>query len=180
MKGIVFSEFIEMVEDAFSPEIADQIIMETNPESEGAYTSVGTYDHSELVAMVVKLSEITSTPVPDLVQAFGTYLMTRFSKLYPAFFDDVETTFEFLSTIENHVHVEVNKLYADAELPTFDTEQTNDSTLVMVYKSARPFADLAEGLIKGAADYFNENIHISREDLSGGVGNHARFTLTKA
>ena len=179
MKGIVFSEFIEMVEDAFSPEIADQIIMETNPESEGAYTSVGTYDHSELVAMVVKLSEITSTPVPELIKAFGNYLMTRFTKLYPAFFEEIENTFQFLSTIENHVHVEVNKLYPDAELPTFDTKQTDDSTLVMEYKSARPFADLAEGLIRGAADFFNENIEVSREDLSGGIGNHARFTLTK-
>ena len=180
MKGIVFSEFIEMVEDTFSPEIADQIIMETNPESEGAYTSVGTYDHNELVAMVVKLSEISSTPVPDLVQAFGNYLLTRFVKLYPAFFAEMETTFDFLSTIENHVHVEVKKLYSDAELPTFDIEKIDDNTLIMEYKSVRPFADLAEGLIRGAADYFNENIDISREDLSGGIGNHARFTLKKA
>ncbi len=179
MKGIVFSEFIEMVEEVFSPEIADQIITESNLASDGAYTAVGTYDHDELVAMVVRLSELSSTPVPDLVQAFGKHLMSRFTTLYPGFFDNVSGTFEFLDTIENHVHVEVQKLYPDAELPTFDTERTDENTMAMVYQSRRPFADLAEGLIKGAADHFNEQIELEKQDLSEGAGNHARFVLTK-
>ena len=47
MKGVVFTEFIEMVEDKFSADIADQIIEEADLPSGGVYTSVGTYDHAE-------------------------------------------------------------------------------------------------------------------------------------
>ena len=45
MKGIVFREFISMVENEFSIETADEIITASNLKSEGAYTSVGTYPH---------------------------------------------------------------------------------------------------------------------------------------
>ena len=38
MKGVVFTEFLEMVEDIFSPDIADQIVEEADLPSGGVYT----------------------------------------------------------------------------------------------------------------------------------------------
>ncbi|MGB0713962.1 MAG: heme NO-binding domain-containing protein [Gammaproteobacteria bacterium] len=179
MKGIVFSEFVEMVEEVFSPEIADEVIEESDLPSGGSYTAVGTYDHAEILALVTKLSEKTGTPVPDLVAAFGTYLFSRFSVLYPAFFSGVDTSFDFLSRIEEHVHVEVRKLYPDADLPRFETSRPDDRTLVMVYSSTRPFADLAHGLMLGCVQYYQESIRIERRDESDAEMNRVRFTLTR-
>ncbi len=79
MKGIVFREFIDMVEASFGDEMVDTIIEACDLESGGAYTAVGTYDHTELVQMVVALSGETGAPVPALVEAFGTYLLVDFS-----------------------------------------------------------------------------------------------------
>ena len=70
MKGVVFTEFFGMVGDVFSDDMVDDLIDATDPASGGAYTAVGTYDHGEIVAMVVELSARTGTPVPDLLQAF--------------------------------------------------------------------------------------------------------------
>ncbi len=42
MKGTVFTEFLEMVENILSPELADLIIEQSDLHSEGAYTSLGT------------------------------------------------------------------------------------------------------------------------------------------
>ena len=179
MKGVVFTEFIEMVEEKFSPEIADRIISESNLESGGAFTAVGTYDHEEMLEMVTRLSDITAIPINDLVTDFGEYLFERFTRLYPGFFEGVNSAFEFLDTIENHVHVEVRKLYPDAELPNFHVEKPDEQTLIMTYQSNRPFAPLAHGLIQGATRYFGEDIHLEMSDLSGGKGGHARFVLTK-
>lgn len=180
MKGIVFSEFVEMVEDAFSPEIADRIIEGSELPSGGAYTSVGTYDHQEILTLVGKLSELTNTPAPDLVKAFGTHLAGRFSSLYPTFFEGVADTFGFLETIEDHVHKEVRKLYPDAELPTFETSRRGDRSLQMIYRSRRPFADLAEGLILGCAGHFGDKILIRREDASAGGFHVTTFQLDLA
>ena len=55
MKGIVFREFIAMVESHYSIEIADGIISASNLSSAGAYTSVGTYPHQEMVELVSHL-----------------------------------------------------------------------------------------------------------------------------
>jgi len=41
MKGIVFTEFLEMVENKFSPELADRIIEGAEVPSGGVYTAVG-------------------------------------------------------------------------------------------------------------------------------------------
>lgn len=174
MKGIVFTEFNEMVEARFSPEIADRIILEAAPASGAAYTAVGTYDHQELIDMVAALSKATGTPADALVKAFGRHLAQRFTTLYPAFFEGVDGLFAFLETIESHVHVEVRKLYPDAELPSFATHRAGPDALEMTYASRRPFADLAEGLIHGCADHFGERVAISRDhDVDGRV----RFKL---
>lgn len=179
MKGVIFTEFLEMVEDKFSPEVADRIIDASNLASEGAYTSVGTYDHGELIRMVEHLSKESDLDIGLLVKTFGNYLFTRFVILYPSFFANTHSCFEFLELIENHIHVEVKKLYPEAELPTFDTTRINENTLEMIYSSERPFAPVAEGLIEGCIAHYEEHIDLQMQDLSGGASNHAKFTLTK-
>lgn len=177
MKGIVFSEFIELVEDKFGLEIADAIIEESHLPSQGAYTQVGTYDHAELITLVSKLSEHTGISADDLVITFGEHLLERFVALYPQFFEGIDNCFDFLDTIENKVHVEVKKLYPEAELPSFDSMQS-DFGMQLIYRSNRPFSALAYGLIRGSATYFNEQLEIEMDDRSSDDKSFVVFTLT--
>lgn len=177
MKGIVFTEFIELVEEMFSPEIADAIIGESDLASGGSYTSVLSYDHNEMIKLVALLSQKTEIPVKELLKTYGRRLCTRFAVLYPDFFTGVSNTLDFLETVENHIHVEVKKLYVDAEVPSFQTERANGGKMQMLYRSLRPFADLAEGLIIGTADHFGEKIDLKREDWRDGDFHCARFSL---
>ena len=57
MKGIVFTEFLEMVEQKFSPELVDLIVEEAELPSGGVYTTVGTYNHGEMIRLVTCLSK---------------------------------------------------------------------------------------------------------------------------
>ncbi|MEM7800343.1 MAG: heme NO-binding domain-containing protein [Chloroflexota bacterium] len=177
MKGIVFTEFLEMVEDVFGWETADTIIEECDLESGGVYTAVGTYPHSEMVQMVVKLSEISGISIPDLLKTYGKHLFGRFSQNYSDFFKGVDSAFDFLLGIENYIHVEVRKLYPEAELPSFEYQRPSDSELIMLYRSERPFADFAEGLIMGCIEHFNEEITIKRKDIGENPGHEAQFHL---
>ena len=179
MKGIVFTEFLEMVEDLFSPEIADRIIETSDLQSGGVYTAVGTYDHNELVQLVTQLSTATGIAVPHLLHTFGKHLFGRFVVSYPQFFGGVGSAFAFLEHVEGYMHVEVRKLYPNADLPRFEYDTSEPRRLMMIYRSTRPFADLAEGLISGCIEHFGEQIDIQREDLSDGQGTCARFSLTK-
>src|SRR6266540_2882152 len=120
MKGMIFTEFLEMVEDHFSPEVADRIIEACHLPSGGAYTAVGTYDHHEMVQLVTELSRESGIAVPALLHLFGKHLFGRFVANYPQFFEGIDSAFDFLEKIHSYIHVEVRKLYPDAELPSFE------------------------------------------------------------
>ena len=63
MKGIVFTELIEMIENEFSFKIADDIIQRSNLKSKGVYSSIGTYDHQEIFILVKELSDATGIAI---------------------------------------------------------------------------------------------------------------------
>ena len=152
---MVFTEFMDMVEDVFSADILEDMIEKSELPNDGAYTAVGTYNHEEIVRMTLNLSQAVDIPVATLLEVFGKHLFGRFSERYPAFFEDVTDPFEFLKNIDNYIHVEVRKLYPDAELPRFYHEQKSDNELTMYYLSSRHFEDLAVGLITGCLAHFN-------------------------
>jgi hypothetical protein len=179
MKGVVFTEFLEMVEDRFSPETADRIIETAELPSGGIYTTVGTYDHREMIQLVSRLSEETGMPATELVRSFGVHLFGRFHTMFPKYFENVTSAFDFLQRVDHYIHVEVAKLYPDAELPSFECDASDPGRLHLTYRSSRPFAALAEGLIRGCIAHYGEAVDIGIEDLSDGTGRAARFVLTK-
>jgi hypothetical protein len=179
MLGVVFTEFMEMVEDRFSMDMVDDILEDAAPASGGAYTAVGKYDPTEMLALVGALSARTGVSVGDLAQAFGNHLFGQLAKGHPALLDGMTTALDLLDNIESHIHTEVRKLYPNAELPRFETERPAPDRLIMVYHSSRPLAALAVGLIEGCAAHFGETLDIAKEDLSEGAGTAARFTIQR-
>ncbi|TVY12043.1 heme NO-binding domain-containing protein [Paenibacillus cremeus] len=178
MKGIVFATFIEMVETKFSLAIADRIIQDADLPSGGSYTAVGTYNHREIIRLVAELHERTGIPVEDLIKTFGEYMFGQLVEMYPQFVERNKTAFDFLRQVDSYIHVEVRKLYPDAELPGFEYEAPEPRVLKMTYRSSRPFAILAEGLILGCIRHYGENISVERHDLTDGSGTAATFILT--
>ncbi len=178
MKGLVFTEFMEMVEATWSLDMVDAIIARSQVESGGAYTSVGTYPHQEIIALVGALAEETRIPATELVRSFGNHLFHRFVLAYPRFFDGITDSFQFLGGIENVIHAEVRKLYPDAELPTFEVEAA-PGRLTLTYFSDHPFADLAHGLIEGCVQHFGERVGVQREAAPDLPGAQACFVLTR-
>ena len=180
MKGIVFREFISMVETQFSLETADRIIVAANLASDGAYTSVGTYPPQEMMDLVTQLSAETRISVPDLLHHFGKHLFKRFSVIHPEYVKTHESAFDLLRRLDGHIHVEVRKIYIDAELPAFDYEDLGDGEMVFTYRSQRKLADFAHGLIQGCIDHFGDPMQIIRTNLPDDhSGAHTRFLLKR-
>lgn len=178
MKGIVFTEFIEMVENQFGIELTDRVITSSDLASGGAYTTVGSYDHREMLSMVTNLSKETHIPVADLSRVFGSYLFERFTSIYPQFFADIDNALDMLARIDDYIHMEVRKLYSDAELPRVLCERLPSGDMRLTYRSARPFADVADGLIRGCIKHFNEPINVTRAENTPD-STHAVFLLTR-
>ena len=180
MKGMVFTEFLELVERTRSPELADALIDESSLPSGGVYTSVGNYDHREMVTLVVALSRHTGQSVTEVLHWFGLNLFQSLASGFPEFFRDKIHPFEVLVGIESVIHTEVRKLYPDAELPSFVIRQPNDRTLELDYHSPRCMDDLAHGLIDGCIARFDLPVALSRRPLGTTQADGTRFTLVRA
>lgn len=165
MKGFVFTAFLDMVAKTFSDEMVERIIDASDLPNQGAYTEVGTYDHQEMVRLVTHLSEATGIPILDLEVIYGKYLFTILATRYSNLILKTDSLFEFLVQVDKHVHVEVLKLYPEAELPSFGCEILSPDCMTLKYQSNHPFGKLAEGLILGAAEFFNVKVNIQSEDL---------------
>ena len=53
MKGMIFTSFLYLVEERYGLEMVEEVIEEAAPASGGIYTTMGVYDHMELIDMIV-------------------------------------------------------------------------------------------------------------------------------
>ncbi len=178
MKGIVFREFGELVTARFGEATWDALLTESKVPSGGAYTAVGTFPHEEAVALLMALSAKTGLPPDALLKVFGEHLFGVLSRRYPFAVAGHADLFPFLESLDGVVHVEVRKLYPDAELPSFVTRWEGDA-FVLEYRSQRPFAALAEGLLRGAIVHWGGGYTLVRRGLGGDGSREAIFELRR-
>lgn len=160
MLGVVFTEFMEMVEARFSPDVLDRIIERAAPESGGAYTAVGYYPHEEIVALVLALSEESGLPADALVRAFGQHLFGRFTQGYAPMIVGRKGTIDLLCQLDGDIHVAVRKLYPEARLPRFHVISREGDQLHLAYESPRGMEALALGMIEGSIRHFDEALQV--------------------
>jgi len=179
MKGIVFTVFIDFAEQRFGDKLVHEAIVNSHLSSGGAYTAVGTYDHSELVSLLSQLAASATVPVRELLADFGFHLFKALASRYPALVGRHSDSFSLLESIETVIHAEVLKLYPDAELPRFSHDRLSSDNLNVTYHSARGFGPLVDGLLKGCFAHFDENVEVSRQDLSDGNETQVLFVLQR-
>jgi len=155
MKGIILSEFVEFLEATLGDDRAQKIIDASQVPSMGAYSRVGLYDYQELIQLLTQTVTETDTEAATLLEGFSEHLFTVFKRDYSVFFKDVSSAAEMLTQIDNHIHVEVLKLYPDAELPKFEYT-SDDGKLTLSYQSPRPLAAVAQALVGACLKYFGD------------------------
>lgn len=159
MKGIVFQILNELVEEKYGFEAWEKLLEATKPASEGIYTATELYPDGELLAYVGAISEMLDVPAPQVVHAFGEFMIGKLHQVHPEFFEN-HTHKSFLQSVHDVIHVEVKKLHPDAVLPDFTYEDPGENELIMRYHSPRKLCALAEGLIEGAGKLFNSQVRI--------------------
>ncbi|MEE3999216.1 heme NO-binding domain-containing protein [Tenacibaculum sp. FZY0031] len=178
MKGIVFTEFLDLVEDKFGIEMVDKIIEQSELDSGGVYTAIGTYKFSEMLRLLDNLSKNTGISTDELLLVYAEHFFSVLEESYPGLLATYKDPIEMLSSIEDHIHVEVKKIYPDAELPTFLVEEKSKNSLVMLYKSSRAMHHFGLGLMNKTFEHFNSSAEIVLEKIKKD-GTEVRFIINK-
>lgn len=175
MKGMVFTELFELIEEKFGYDRLDDVIDASKLENNGSYAATGNYPFDELVRIVTSLSEQTGIEVAALLEVYGEYLFPKLLKVIPSL-EKTTDILSFVESVEDHIHVQVKKLYPDADLPTFEVVSFNEKELKFNYVSSKNIPQLAKGLIVGASKYFEQNVNVDFIDTNDGK---FLFTVTK-
>jgi hypothetical protein len=158
MKGIIFNLLEEVVTQTHGEEMWDHLLDTT--QLDGAFTSLGNYPDEDLLTLVGAVSAALNQPPNVIVRWFGTQALPLLARKYPAFFVGHHSTRPFILTLNGIIHPEVRKLYPGADTPDFEFDTSSPAVLVMSYYSKRKLCALAEGLIVGAAEHFDETVSI--------------------
>lgn len=178
MKGLVFTTFYAHCESRYGADYLDDVIEDANLPSKGAYTSVGSYPFEEMVALITALTRKSGTELRVVLEEFGRFCFAQWVRYVPAYFEN-KSLFEILASVDEFHENEVRKLYPDAELPSFKLDSRDSEMLVLRYYSCKPLADLAAGVIKGAASHLGETIEVSHRPVTDSRGAHVRFEIRR-
>ena len=180
MKGLVFTELLRMAEDALGEDVVDGVLDSADLPSGGSYTAVGSYSCGELVELVLGFSDASGHSPETLQRMFGRWMFGYFMEKYPRFFADKADAFALLSAIDGEIHVEVAKLYPDAELPRFRTSRAPDGGFVLHYSSPRPLLAFCRGLVEACLDHYGETASVTVTRIDADVGVEADIAIRPA
>jgi len=175
MLGIVFTSLIDMLEEKVSPDFADEVIVDANLSNDGAYTAVGYYPFEEMQKIVGVLVEKTGNSANALLYDFGVFLFGKLAAAHGNVLAGTKDILNMLEHLDGDIHVQVRKLYPDADLPRFTVISRTDTTMRLRYYSERELYPLAEGLMDAAATHFD--CELERETHSLDIPHTYEFSL---
>lgn len=162
MKGVIFNLLESFVVENFGEEKYEDILFETKLLTQEPFVDAGIYPDEDFLAIVGKTCDKLGITVDEACHAFGKYCFKELVGLYPVFLKGISDAKSFIEVVDGVIHVEVLKLYPDAELPKFDYKSDSEKTLNIKYTSPKKLCQFMEGIIHGCAEYFNEEVKIKQ------------------
>ena len=180
MKGTIFNILEEFICENFGDEAYEELLEKITPElnEKGPFVGPGTYPDSDFFALVGALLEMKGISPEDGVRALGKYAFKKLLDKLPISVNQFENPKSLILGINGVIHMEVKKLYEDAELPFFEFDELSEKVLVMKYFSSRKLYPFVKGLLDGLAVYMNSPFEQEFRKEGSGKDEYGVFTIT--
>lgn len=177
MKGIVFNVVEEVVTELYGSDTWDDLLHAAGVD--GAYTALGNYADRELVRIVEVAADATGMSPDELWRTVGRLALPKLAGRLPTSVDVGADAMSFLLDVNDIIHPQVSVLYPEAVPPVFEFNQRDHGELWIRYRSDRQLIALAEGLILGCGDLFDEPLAVDLVSHDPGSGS-AEFLVRPA
>lgn len=174
MKGIIFSELLEMTEEVFGFEVLEKVV--SSLPHRGIYVAGGYYPHAELIHILSVLAKEVASSPEKLMHDHGKRLFGILIGQSPHFADGQTNSLDLIASVDEVIHVEVKKLYPEAVLPRLEVVLRSAKQLKLDYTSPHQMEHFALGLMRGCAAHFGDELSITHE-LIDSQDHKVRFTL---
>ncbi len=164
MKGVLFNILEALIRERFGDEMLATVHADTEFISAAPpFLGPDSYPDEDLFTMLGVLSEKTSVSVHDLLFEFGKSMFPILARTYPAFLEGHDKPLEFLSQVNEVIHMEVRKILKDSSPPEITLGEVMGGQTRIHYRSKRNLCRLVEGLLVGVAKHFGKKVVYQQE-----------------
>jgi hypothetical protein len=176
MKGVLFNIVEDVVSEHLGDAVWDQLLEDAGVDR--GYTALGNYPDAEMTALIKAAAQTLDKPPRHVMVWIGQRATVHFFKRAPHYLKPHDSARTFLPRLDQIIHPEVRKLYDNAHPPDFVcTDHGGAAGMTVIYRSHRRLCGLAEGLIQGVADYYQERLVIEHPECIENRGARCRFEL---
>jgi hypothetical protein len=153
MHGLIFHAFRSFLASGYGS-ATDRIWADA-----GAYDVTQAHPDADFLELVERAATATGLSPDDLLRRFGEFAAMRtFADLYPDYYRESGGARAFLLSVEDHIHALVRRAVPDAQPPRLHAMPLGDRGVAITYSSERQLCNLLEGLVRGTARFYGEEV----------------------
>ncbi|OCQ22147.1 hypothetical protein A7985_10180 [Pseudoalteromonas luteoviolacea] len=177
MKGHIFMLLEDFISEVAGDEVLYEALEECSFDSSKGFVRTENYPDEQLVELVNIVVGKMGISISEAHFSFGQWLYPKLSNLLPSQFTQYPHPAHVLKQLDDLHHVELKKLYPDAQPPAFQYNVTGPYTAQLIYTSPRRLFDLVKGVLAGMSSYYAVNIEVEVQHNWQGNNNCANFLL---
>jgi hypothetical protein len=155
MKGVIFNLLEDFVTTTWGEVAYEDILGRCPVHARGPHVGPSTYPDADLMAIVAGACARLGVTTDQALQAFGAFAATPLIGKLPRELVPFDHPRDLLLAVDDVIHVEVRKLFRDAEPPRITCRDDGDPTrLTLYYASRRQLCPLLLGLLDGTARHY--------------------------
>ncbi|GAA4295949.1 heme NO-binding domain-containing protein [Nibribacter koreensis] len=124
------------------------------------------YPTDDLFAIVARASELSGTPVYDLMEQYGEFIVPDLLMVYKKYISPEWHTYDMLLNTEEAMHGAVRREDPRTTPPMLLVTKSGRDRLIVDYYSKRRMAGVAVGIIRGIANYYGEGDQVTVNRMS--------------
>ena len=159
MNGLIFIELAKFARTTVGEDAWDEIVAASGCRRR-VYVPVTDYPDEDLLALVSTVSDRTGQPIPELLQAFGEFIVPGLIKMFGSLIDPKWRTIDLIANTEETIHEALRGAETNTSPPELKCERQSDQEVSVIYTSPRKMCMFAKGIVRGVAKHYGEQIDI--------------------
>lgn len=164
MKGTIVSAWVKTSKSLFGEAIVNEALEYNGINPNKIFTPTEDIEDSKAIGFINYIGEKQNKDLDQLWKQIGLGNIETFSKDYPAFFR-YKNLYSFLMAMYD-IHVVVTKRMPGSKPPILNVKPRDKDKAIMTYSSPRGMFSYFHGMLQGAANYYNEDIHVETLEQS--------------
>ena len=123
-----------------------------------------TVPDEDVVAVMVALAAAADVSMPVLLEDFGAFLAPGLLRIYEPLVKPHWRALDVIEHVEEEIHTAVRLRDRDADPPYLAARRRTSTSVEVVYTSPRHLCAIAEGIVRGLAEHFNERVTVSQPE----------------